>query len=364
MENAEKLGEFELTKLSSAIDEYKKRIDQIVQEERLKWRQMAEEEAEKVIDQAMRRAEVIVAENQQRCKQIEAEAEQKARKEEARIIDEAKRKAGEIIKEAVEEATKEAGEATRIETERVLERARAESDDIIARAKWSAEKEMEQFTKDAVVQAMARASHEANQIIAEAHEKTKIIVDDAVGRSKKTTQMLMDIVQGARGITDQFQQDMQAKLEESSTVVASAADDLRQVLESPVETTAAKTEVIEPYIEVFTNSPKNGSRGPLLYQGYLEIKTGGHCTIEQVKNFTASLTGVSGIKLIGECGSGSGLTVLFNVLEPTTLISVFMKMPVIERVVADGNIIRLFLKRRANGTEKIAAKVSNDGGER
>jgi len=364
MENTEKLGEFELTKLSSAIDEYKKRIDQIVQEEKLKWRQMAEEEAKKVIDQAMRRAEVIVAENQQKCKQIEAEAEQNARKEEVRIIGEAKRKAEEIIKEAIEKATKEAEEATRIEAERILGRARAESDDIIARAKWSAEKEMEQFTKEAIVQTMAKASEEANQIIAEAHEKAKTIVDDAVGRSKKITQMLMDIIQGTRGITDQFQQDMQAKLEESSTVVASAADDLRQILESLVETAPVRTEVTEPYIEVFTNSPKSGSRGPLLYQGYMEIKTGGHCTIEQVKNFTASLTSVSGIKLIGECGSGSGLTVLFNVLEPTTLISVFMKMPVIERVVADGNTIRLFLKRRANGTGRLAAKISSDGEER
>lgn len=363
MENTEKVGEFELNKLSSAIDEYKKRIDQIVQEERLKWRQMAEEEAQKLIDQAMRRAEAIVSENQQKCQQAEAEAEQKAKKEEARIIGEAKRKAEEIIKEAVEKSAEEAEEATRIEAEKVLERGRAEADDIIARAKWSAEKDTEQFTKDAVVQTMARAGQEANQIITEAHEKAKRIIDDAVGRSRKTTQMLMDIVQGVRSITEQFQQDMQAKLEESSTVVASAADDLRQVLESPVETTAVKTEVTEPYIEVFTNSPKNGSRGPLLYQGYMEVKTGGHCNIEQVKNFTASLTGISGIKLIGEFGSGSGLTVLFNVLEPTTLISVFMKMPVIDRVVSDGNIIRLFLKRRVNVMEKVAAKVSNNGQE-
>jgi vacuolar-type H+-ATPase subunit H len=158
-----------IAEIDTAIDEFRRKITDIIQRDDNKVSIFTWKESSDIIDAALLKAEGIISEVTSKAEQIIAEAKLMANEEAAGIIEKAEKRAKHIILEADSKAIAEASEKVESKVERLFQRAKERSEGIIDNAK--------QMAKDESERIRVAAEKEAEQIISNAREKASAKVD-------------------------------------------------------------------------------------------------------------------------------------------------------------------------------------------
>ncbi|MBI4334820.1 MAG: hypothetical protein HY673_26495 [Chloroflexi bacterium] len=359
----------ESDELVRVIDEYKLRLEQLIQKETERQRLHAEEESNQIIAGASEKAEKIIADSQHKAQQTAAEIEQKAHKEAARLVGDAKFKAEQTLKDAEARIKKEARERTRKEVESIIKRAREEASGIENYARQQSEKDANELiaaAKQEAGRARSKAAEEAKQeayqqsarIIAEYRAEMEKNAAAVAERVQEIDSVLNESVLRAESIFNKFKKEVHGELEETRKNIAESGRKLAEALAADAGPkgnparlhTGWETDGTEDAtggkagtIVDITATRTNGSGGQL-FKGGMELRVIPPYNSAQIKELIHAILQVPGIKRAGDYGSDEeGAKVIFEIREPLPLVKVLNKMPLVASTSDKGDSIRLVL---------------------
>jgi F0F1-type ATP synthase membrane subunit b/b' len=324
--------QLEIDELTDVFEEYKNRIDYVVQREQKRRLELAEQESSNIISDAWRKAQSMIAEAQERSQQISNEMKQKAREEADRITLEAKNSARQIMKEIDENIRKEAKERTKREIDRIISSERQAAQKQAAEILAQSRKEAEQITYEVTETAKAQARKESALIIAEAREMAKKVNNQSMVRITEMNGLLTEVMQKAENIFEQFRTDLQADFTDLFTILARAKDNLEQRNTNGESAEAGATEA----------NGKAGESRP--FEGRRELKIAPPWDDTQIKRLVEFLQRVPSIRVAGQSGNEEDVTIYVDIVEAIPLLTILREMPLVVSSYAQGDTIILRLK--------------------
>ena len=329
-----KAPRLEADELAHVFEEYKSRIDDVVQKEQKKRLEAAEQESRDIVSNAWRKAQSMLSEAQEKSQQLLNEASQQSKDEADRIVLEAQNRAQQIVKEADDRAKNEAKEKTRREVEKILAGSKKEADkqstEILARSR----KEAQDIASEAGQIARAQAQKESLAIIAEARELARKIDDNAVARIADVNRLLADIMQKAESLLDKFRAEVQQELVTSLSAITKVKYNLESGSDNEEIASAAKagSKVSEPQ--------------PL--QGRRELQIIPPCDDLQIKRLVEFLEHLPNIRLAGQASNGDIVTIYVDIMEALPLLNILKESPLVLNSYVERDAIMLRLKTRRN----------------
>jgi len=326
----------ETDELKKLFDEYKNRIDHVVQREQKKLLEVAEQESKDIVSNAWRKAQSMIAEAQERSQLQHNETKQKAQEEAEQITLEAKNRAKQIMKEIDEKIQKEAKDRTRREVERIISDARKEakkqSVDIVTQSR----REAEQITNEVTGTAKAQARRESSMIIAEARETAKKLSDDSIARVTEINGLLAEVMQKAEDIFDQFRTEMQAEFRDLLSIITRAKENMEH--KNAIDK-ATESGIIDLDGGVNESRPFEGRRELKIIPPWDDL---------QIKKLVEFLQQVPNIRLAGQSGNEDNITIYIDIVEAIPLLSILKGMPLVASSYAQGDAVTLRLKTNRN----------------
>ncbi len=364
MLESKEISQLGINELDRTIDEYRAKLEELVQKEKERLRKLADKESSSIVEGAWRKAEDIIAESQQKAQKIREEIEHQAKKESSKVISNAQYQAQQIISEAEARDKKEARKRTRLEVEELISKAREESNNIISQARKAAEKEVsemldgsrekaERIVKDEVDKFRADAQAQLSLDIDEAQKKAKRMIDNGVASCTEVCGLVKQIIQKTETIVDGFKNELQIELGELTQVIALASKKMEQFTTETNEGSdiaAAcpdinkkpnRQAVLLVQLEGEESGGDNGKDS--LFRGQMKLKAGSSCDYKQIRRLRDFLLQIPNIRFTGEFASEEETTISMEVQVPLPLLDILGNMPSVEKVVTEGDGAKLIL---------------------
>jgi F0F1-type ATP synthase membrane subunit b/b' len=348
-----------IDEINRTIDEYRAKIDGIVQKEKERLNQVYEQEASKIVDNARREAEETIARSKQEAQKIRENTTSQATKEAAEIINQANRQAQRITDEAQGNIKKEAKNRTREEVEKILSRAREEANDIISGAKALAEKEAdetvsklreeaENIVNEEVEKYRLDAQAQIALAINEAQKRARNITEDIIAKSEDLNGAISQIIQNTEAIVASFKQELQTELGELTRVISMANTNKAQLsfkhTEGNLVVTPNQEMSKKDLLSVRLRGEQQGGNGNSLFKGRMEIETISPPDFNQMRKLKDSLIQIPNIKFAGEVYSTEETSLSFDVRELLPVIDILSHIPSVEKLEKQGNNITLVMQ--------------------
>jgi vacuolar-type H+-ATPase subunit H len=388
-----------------SLDEYRNKLEEIIRSENEKFRLLAEEEAKEITSEAWRKADEIISQSQKKAadnigisemkaakivgdSQIKADKIieeykqkalterdkiiQQAQEETSSLIEKANQEAKQIIFKAEENAREEAKSRVKSEREKILSKARQESDSIIAlaqqeateiitSAKDKAEKEAQDtverakeeaeiLIRDEIEKFRGETQAQATQIITQTEKKAQRLINEVMNDSKQLHTLIVNSVSKAENLIVKMKEDMQIEFGELTKRTAEKNNKLEEKIASFVSDN--KSEIEEVSIKDLNLSNdiwlilKGGKSAAQIgddefVNGEIELKTLASFDKKRMNNFKKLFTQIPSVDCIGEYASEEGYKIHYQLKEPLPLLDILKNTPWIDRLVEDGNNLKL-----------------------
>lgn len=357
--------QLEIDELARTVDEYRKRIDEVVRKERDKYRQQVDEESNAIIEGAWQKAEAIVAEAQQKAAKSREGLERKAREEAEVILSDSRRQAQQIVAEAEERIKKEARNRIKLEAEKLIDKAREEAKNISTQAQAAADteandtitkakQEAERLLNDVRESCRTEVRAQTKQVLTEVRARAERVIEEVVRGSTDIGNVITETTLRAERLTEKFKHDLQLELAESSRLISDARQKLERAMAQAISQSEAAATIDDIHEELNNNAiisvelrgeKAAGSHDSSpLFQGQMEMKTLSSCPYLQIKKLKSFLAQIPNIKLVEEYASETETTLLFEVKAPMPLFDILTRIPSVEESVAEGDNVRLVLR--------------------
>jgi vacuolar-type H+-ATPase subunit H len=186
--------------ISSSLNEYHSKIENIIRSENERFRVLAEEQAKEIISKALQQAEETIKQSESQANEILQQSQQKAEeaisqsqqksvgiiadseKKAARIISESYKKAEEIVNDGKQQSIAAKDEIitpARKEAATILDNAKQEAQKIIRLAEEISKKEAKSRMKEQIEETITEAREQSDTIIAAARQEAQGIIANA-----------------------------------------------------------------------------------------------------------------------------------------------------------------------------------------
>lgn len=357
----------EFTKI---FDDYRARIDEITKKTTDESEKGPKPKAQEIVEDEINKTKDSVTKDDSDSDIFVDEVEWQASKRAAEIIKEAKLQSQRLIYEAEDKIRKEAKKKTQVHIDKIIEKSKKESEDIIERAREIAEREktetittsqqqLEKLVEEITQKAREETETQSSQILGQARQNAEKMISDVVTNSKEISEKVMEIMNHTKTTVRKFQDELQSGLSE----LAEAVEETQNTLETIMVGIADKSEVTTDTIQEPTNTEvelientvlsvkflgekTNGKNGnEPLFSGKVELKSVTSFEYRHLKNLMNYLVHIPGIKYVQENASEKEMSVVFDVKEPLPLLDILTDIPLVEKVVQEGNGASLVLKK-------------------
>ncbi len=357
----------EFTKI---FDDYRARIDEITKKTTDDVEKVPKAKAHEIIEDQISKSKESISKDKSDSDIFIDEIEWQANKRAAEIIKEAKLQSQRLIYEAEDKIRKEARKKTQAHIDKIIEKSKKESEDIIERAREIAEREknetistsqqqLEKLVQEITEKAREETEAQSSQILGQARQNAEKMISDVVTSSKEISEKVMEIMNRTKSTVRKFQDELQSGLSELAgaveetqnsleEIMAGIADKSEEVTGTIQEPASSDVELIENTVLSikFMGEKTNGKNGnDPLFSGKVELKSVTSFEYRHLKNLMNYLVHIPGIKYVQENASEKEMSVIFDVKEPMPLIDILKDIPLVEKVIEDGNGASLVLKK-------------------
>jgi vacuolar-type H+-ATPase subunit H len=357
----------EFTKI---FDDYRARIDEITKKTSDESEGVPKAKAQDIVESEITKSKESIDKESAGPDIFVDEIEWQANKRAAEIVKEAKLQAQRMIYEAEDKIRKEAKKKTQAHIDKIIEKSKKESEDIIERAREIAEREktetissskqqLETLVQEITEKAREETEAQSSQILGQARQNAEKMISDVVNSSKEISEKVMQIMNHTKTTVNKFQEELQSGLRE----LAEAVEETQNTLETIMAGIADKSEAVTGTIQEPTNTDmelmentvlsvkfmgdknnnKNGNDP--LFSGKVELKSVTSFEYRHLKNLMNYLVHIPGIKYVQENASEKEMSVVFDIKEPMPLIDILKDIPLVEKVIQEGNGANLVLKK-------------------
>jgi F0F1-type ATP synthase membrane subunit b/b' len=396
---AETHSETKNENLSYSLDGYKNKLEEIIRAENEKFRLLAEQQAKEITSEAwtkaeetlalaqkktseiignsekkagqivsdsQRMAEKLVAEHREKAQAEQSEIIQRARNEAAAIIEKSKMDAQGIVNEAEENARKEAKLRVKVEGEKILLRTKKESESILALAQEKAgeievtarkdaelqtraaleqsQKEVEVLIKEQIEKCRADAQAQAMQIRKATEKDAEWLLDEIINSSQELNGMITGSIGKTENMLARAKNDVMVEFGE----LTKRLTETRAKVEARIDSFArgssgelAESTGTSNNIWVITKGEKSAGDEKGFFTGEIELKTLSSFDIKRIKKMKSLFTQIPSVEYLGEVSSEDGVKIAYKLQEPLPLLDILRTMPSVDRVVEEGNGLKL-----------------------
>jgi hypothetical protein len=174
-----------------------------------------------------------------------------------------------------------------------------------------------------------------------------------VNGGKEVNEMIIDSIRNSEAILEKLRTELQEEIGDLTRNLMTARKNMEQGVTRFTEKT--EEEIVPQKIHgnmakssalwVSLKGEKSSQRDEnhYLFKGQIELKTLATMDYRLVRNLRSFLSQVPNVKYLGESSSEEGTVLSFDIKEPLPLVDILNSIPIVEKLVPQGDSVRLVL---------------------